>query len=206
MRSLALASAGGVALLLAAPALASAWQFLRGANSERRANRRGRQLLDPLSRLQLLGIWPAGDFRRQPPQLELTYLLLVLLAAAAGFALVDGGAAAAVGAAALLGGRGRRLGLRRPVRGGRARVAVADREGPCDGIALPAHRGAGGSGAPRRLGADALAGRGFVALAALAGGVLWSNTLAYGEVWLAPRGQLAELESSASASPAAGRR
>jgi len=33
------------------------------------------------------------------------------------------------------------------------------------------------------------------ALAALVGGVLWSNALAYGSVWLAPHGQLAELEA-----------
>jgi hypothetical protein len=34
-----------------------------------------------------------------------------------------------------------------------------------------------------------------VALAAIATGVLWSNALAYGNVWLAPRSQLAELET-----------
>jgi hypothetical protein len=34
---------------------------------------------------------------------------------------------------------------------------------------------------------------GGVALVALCGGVLWSNTLTYGQVWLAPRAQLAEL-------------
>ena len=32
-------------------------------------------------------------------------------------------------------------------------------------------------------------------MAAIAGGVLWSNALAYGSVWLAPRNQLAELET-----------
>ena len=32
-------------------------------------------------------------------------------------------------------------------------------------------------------------------MAAIAGGVMWSNALAYGSVWLAPRNQLAELET-----------
>ena len=36
---------------------------------------------------------------------------------------------------------------------------------------------------------------GAVAMVAIAGGVLWSNALAYGNVWLAPRNQLAELET-----------
>ena len=41
---------------------------------------------------------------------------------------------------------------------------------------------------------------------AIAGGVLWSNALAYHEVWLAPRGQLHELETIGTTSRARARR
>ena len=43
--------------------------------------------------------------------------------------------------------------------------------------------------------------------AAIAVGVLWSNGLAYSNVWLAPRGQLAELQAIGTiGSPARARR
>ena len=47
---------------------------------------------------------------------------------------------------------------------------------------------------------------GAVLAALVTGGVLWSNALQYHDVWLAPRAHLAELEGSASASPARGPR
>ena len=192
--SLALAATAASALLLAAPALASAWEFVRGANASDAGNDAVVNLLDPLSRLQLLGIWPSGDFRFPPSQLAPTYLLLVLVAAAAGFALV---------AAA----RGRAWGLPLYVAlgvGGWLCVALLNAAGHgsawLDAKALasasPCLLAAALAGAALLAGSQQTrtAVAGAVALAALAGGVLWSNTLAYGEVWLAPRAQLAELE------------
>jgi hypothetical protein len=152
-------------------------------------------LFHPLSKLQILGIWPTGDFRGRPTHLVETYLLLELLAAAAAFAVVWAVRRRAWGVPLYL----------FVAAGGWALVAAAAALGHgspwLDAKALasasPAVLVAGAAGAAvllerERRFAVAL---GTVGVVAIAGGVIWSNALAYESVWLAPRNQLAELET-----------
>jgi hypothetical protein len=142
-------------------------------------------LIQTLSPLQVLGIWPAGDFRLRPDRLDVTYVLIGVLAAAAIAGLVlawragsrtfpfyVGGALAAAGIVYAFGS---------PWVDAKALS-----------IAAPAPLLAAGVGAAavfavgRRVEACVLA-------AAVAGGVVWSNVLAYGDLTIAPRDRLAEL-------------
>ena len=92
--------------------------------------------------------------------------------------------------------RRRRRGARRGrARRDRPRLAVARRQGARDGLT-------GASSTGGVVGAAILLEERFPggswaasAAAAIAAGVLWSNALAYANVWLAPRSQLAELET-----------
>jgi hypothetical protein len=143
-------------------------------------------LVAPLSPAHLAGIWPAGDFRLDPELAPLSAILiaLVLVLAAAGvafavarrafgiFLYVVGSVAIAVTTWFLgspwIAAKG---------------FAIAAACLPF-AAAIAAARLRGRSG----VGSAAL-------LAAIAGGVLWSNALAYRDVNLAPRDQLAELET-----------
>jgi hypothetical protein len=167
-------------------------------------------LLHPLNGFQLFGIWPAADFRIDPPDATTLAYVLIALAIAAGtvalvvawrrrswtlwlylasglvgIALVSARGspwvqakaiaiaspaallASLVGAAVLLEGRP----------WARAREVRADAEAP---------RSKGAMLASRALGA--------AALAAVCGGVLWSNATAYHHVTLAPYAQFRELQ------------
>jgi hypothetical protein len=174
---------------LSAPAILVAAAFIRhetSTSSLTGASEIG-NLLHPLNKLQILGIWPAGDFRVDPKDLDLTYILVavVALAAATGLVLAWRSRAwelllyvgtVAIGAALLI-AKGS------PWVDGKA-LATASAAFPLAGMAACGfvfERG-------RRVEA-------VVVAAAIAGGVLWSNVLAYHDVWLAPRSQLVELES-----------
>ena len=141
-------------------------------------------LVRPLSAFQLAGVWPIGDFRYTPPRLPTALLIWLVAVAAAG---------------------GVWLGVSRRRYGPPLYVALAG-----TGCAVTALAG----GTPWVIGkALAIAspallacGLGFlaaqaartrawlVAAAVIAGGVLWSNVLAYHDVLLAPRARLAELQ------------
>jgi hypothetical protein len=178
---------GGLVVALVVPSLAVA-RFVLGEgvlDSLRNANELG-NLIAPLSPLQLAGVWPTGDFRLQPDDITATYVLLavVSLAAVVGIAVAVSRRAweiALYAASALFAAVGF------------AAFGSPWVEAKAFAIGSPAVVFAG------VLGCAALIGRGrrvegFVALAAVATGVLWSNALAYREVNLAPREQLAELE------------
>jgi hypothetical protein len=144
-------------------------------------------LFHPLDRLQLFGVWPTGDFRADPSDLAATYVLIAVVAGAALVGLYAAwrarawslliyviGILAAGLAISLIGS---------PWVGGKALATAAP--------AIPLAAAAGGAAlyaAGRRV-------EGVVILAAIAGGVIWSNALAYRDVNLAPRDQLAELET-----------
>jgi hypothetical protein len=179
-------------LVFAIPALASARRFVGVASGSEVGHGSLGNLVHPLSTLQLLGVWPTGDFRLRPAHMGVTVFLLAVVALSAVFAV-------------LVGGRHRAWGL--PLYtavavGGSALVLLLDRAGHgsawLDAKALasasPAPVAAGMSGAALLFerGRHTLA---VAAVLAIAGGVLWSNELAYGSVWLAPRDQLAELEA-----------
>jgi hypothetical protein len=190
--SLALALACG--LVLALPALASAWLFIRGANRSDAGNGALGNLFHPLSNLQVLGIWPTGDFRGRPAHLNVTYLLLGLLALAAAFGIREAVRRRAWGLP---------LYVTVALSGWLLVVALHDLghgspwlDAKALASASPALLVAGMSGAALLVESGRRVGVAVIAVIAI--GVLWSNELAFGDVWLAPRNQLSELETIGS--------
>ncbi len=191
------ATAVAAASVLALPALATARTFVSVANSGDISGHGGGDaglgnLIHPLSYLQVVGIWPVGDFRLRPHAMRVTEVMIA-------FALLAGLAGLLVAV------RRRAWGL--PVYlavagGGAIVIVVAGAyghgspwlDGKALAIASPAlvAAAAAGGGALLRRPTVAL---GALGLAAVSVGVLWSNALAYGNVWLAPRAQLGELET-----------
>jgi hypothetical protein len=151
-------------------------------------------LLHPLDGLQLFGIWPAGDFRLDPAHSTTAYALIAVAAVGAlvgvyagwrtrawPMLLYVGAALVAFGVIALIGS---------PWIEGKA-MAIAS-------PALPFAACAGGAwlwvGAGRAVRVwERLAGAAILAIVGT--GVVWSAALAYRDVNLAPRDQLAELET-----------
>ena len=137
-----------------------------------------------LNPLQVLGIWPTGDFRFDPDVTVLSAVLIALGAAAAGVGLwlawVRRNAALLLYASSLI-----------------ACAAVVAIGSPWAGgkvlaTASPVALSLALVGVAAALTVDRLAGA--VLIAAVVGGVLWSNALAYRDVSLAPYDQLVELE------------
>jgi hypothetical protein len=142
-------------------------------------------LFEPLNPVQVLGIWPAGDFRIPPDQEVAAYVLVaVVVAAQAGLGLLFGARPWAlllyVGATPLA-----CLGI--------ALAGSPWIDAKAMAVAAPALLLAGlvGAVAVTRTRWRPL---GIAALAIMAGGVLWSSALAYQDVTIAPRAQLEELE------------
>ena len=164
-----------------------AWLFSSGQSTEDKLG----NLIHPLSAFQLAGIWPVGDFRLTPPTLASALLI--------GFGPDRGGRCAVPERApprarpgALRGGRVERMWRGLLLR----RHALGDGQGTGDLLA----RGATRRRADRRWMLRSVRIRrrwagaaGVLVIVALAGGVLWSNVLAYHDVTLAPRPRLAEL-------------
>jgi hypothetical protein len=146
-------------------------------------------LIAPLSGLQAVGIWPAGDFRVDADEMSVTFVLCALALAAALGALIVAfrarrwdlaayvvGVPAAGCAIALVGSpwvQGKAFAIVSPV------------------VLFAAFIACAWAWSEKRL----VLGTGVAAL--LGAGVLWSNALAYNDVNLAPRDQLAELEEVA---------
>lgn len=150
------------------------------------ANAKG-NLAGPLSPFQVFGIWPVGDFRVHPDDPLVTALLIAVVAGStlAGalrvWRLKTARAPIVFWATALVGSAILVI-AGSPWVGGKA-LATASPALLFGGIA----------------GAAILTERGFrveglLAIAAIVTGVLWSNALAYRDVWLAPQDKLAELE------------
>ena len=135
--------------------------------------------------MQLAGVWPTGDFRLWPDDLTATYVLIavVLFAAVVGIAVAVARHAWQIGlyaASTLLAAVAFGL-LGSPWLAGKAFA-----------IASPVIVFSAVVGCSALVAREAR--RGVRRPAAVALGVLWSNSLAYREVNLAPRAQLAELE------------
>ncbi len=169
-------------LLLSIPTLLSAGSFASdvGLNANGLGN-----LLHPLSKLQIFGIWPVGDFRLRPGNIGVTYLLIAIVIASAVLAVTwawkrkDWGLPLYLGAAA--------VGCALAVAGGSPWIGAKALAVASPAVVLAAMAGAVWfirSG--RRI-------EGTVVAVLIVGGVLWSNALAYHDVWLAPRARLAEL-------------
>ena len=184
--------AGGIALAVAAVAAAGSVvalgdaEFLRSITTKPTdpAEQLG-NLLEPLSPLQILGIWPAGDFRLHPPASGATTILLLILAACA---ITGIWAAARRGAWPVL---GYAIGVLV------AAAFVAWRSDPwIDAKAL-----AVASPAPVLLACAGIAslerelGRAVTVMLAIlvGGGVIWTDALAYHDATLTPHARHQEL-------------
>ena len=172
-----------VGVVLALPAWLTAGEFLRGVNrgpftSETELGNLGR----PLRLVQVFGIWPSGDFRLHPDQRVLAYVLIALAiaAVAAGLAFARSRGALVYAASAVVGVA---------VFAGAGSPWIAAKT---YAIATPAAALLAAIAVARLWQRSRPAGA--VVAILLGGGVIWSNLLAYRDVWLAPRGQLAELE------------
>ncbi len=141
-------------------------------------------LVAPLKAVQVLGIWPSGDFRFDPEPSVATAVLIALGLLAAGIGL-------------WLAWRRRSIALLLYTSSLLAAAALLLVGSPWNGgkalaTASPVVLSLAIAGAASLLRFDRLTGA--VLIVAIAGGVLWSNILAYGGVNLAPYGQLHELQ------------
>lgn len=144
-------------------------------------------LAGPLSPWSVTGIWPTGDFRTNPD--------LMVVAVGAGLVVV---ALASVGFA--VGVTRRRWAVPTLVSAALVVLIFGWLGNPWLGakamaMASPAVVTAASAGVGYFAGRVRVAAVSVAIAAVLAAGVLWSNTLAYGSVWLAPGDQLAELQS-----------
>lgn len=143
-------------------------------------------LRGPLNALQVLGVWPSGDFRFDPDGTVVTVVLIALtiVAALAGLWLAWSkrrrDATFALYATSLLACAAIVL-IGSPWAGGKA-LATAS----------PVALALAISGAIVALRADRFVGA--ILIVVVGGGVLWSGVLAYGGVNLAPYGQLHDLQ------------
>ena len=175
---------GAATVIFSIPSLWVSARWLGRSGSFTSADELG-NLLHRLSWLQAFGIWPSGDFRVAPHNLDITRALVVLAATAAVFACVVAvrrravelpiAIASAVFACVVY------IGLGSPWIGGKALASASPivLAAAFAGVAAVYERG-------RRV--EAIAG-GVVLLGAL----LWSNALQYRDVDLAPSSRLAEL-------------
>ncbi len=172
-------------VVLALPTLSAARHWLRHTGGFGKSSELA-NLAHPLAFLQVAGIWPSGDFRTGPTHIDLTHVLIAITAAAAAAGVWFAARARAFGILAYLlsalGGAGLFDLLGSPWIAGKGLATASP--------ALLA-AGLGGIGAAMSARGRLL---GLLALP-LAAGVLWSNVLAYHDVWLAPSARLSELQT-----------
>ena len=174
--------------VLAVPSFVAAADWLSHLKAFGQESELG-NLIGPLSGFQLFGVWLSGDFRVRPHHAlaVVTYLLiaLVLIAGAVGLWSAWQRRSWALPAYLVIAGLGCAIyvPLSSPWVGGKT-LAMAAPAFLCAALA-----GCGAGLTHRRV-----VETGIAALA-IAVGVVWSNALQYHKVWLAPRGQLHELET-----------
>jgi hypothetical protein len=177
----------GAALGLLVPSLVVSRLMLgEGVLSSIRDQAEIGNLTSALSPLQVFGVWPAGDFRLRPERMDVTYFLIAAFAVAAVAALAVAVAwrawelplyvASVVGAAVVYGA-----------------FTSPWIEAKAFAIAAPALVLLAAVAALTLLRTRRI--EGAVAVGVVTLGVGWSNALAFGDVTLAPRDQLAELEA-----------
>jgi hypothetical protein len=181
---------GAVVIALAAGALSApliaAGGFVPPTSSPVTSDTAKGNLIEPLSVLQVFGVWPEGDFRLEPSDMTVTYVLIAVIALAAATAL-------------WLAWRRRAIGLLLFVAGVIAAcLAILVVGSPwVDAKALATASPVVVFAALVGAGLLAAGGRrveGAIVALVICGGVLWSNALAYHEANLAPRDRHAELE------------
>jgi hypothetical protein len=187
----------GVAVVVAIPAIVTAFKFLGPAsNVLTKGLELGKLTRGPLSPFQAFGIWPSGDFRLDPQVAGLAYLLIAVVVAAGVAGLVYAWTQRAWGVLGYIGAT---------VTGSAVVASFASpwTDAKAFTIASPAIVLAALVGAfwvfetGRRQAGELrtqLTVASALIAAAIAGGVLWSNVLAYLHVPLAPRDRLVELD------------
>ncbi len=177
----------GAGLVLALPALVAAPKFVDNANEVARGADDTGNFLGPLSPWQLVGIWPSTDFRVEPDEARATIVLVGVALAACAFGGVVAYRRRAWRLLVLLGTM---------VAGALVFVLASGPwiEGKALATASPVVLLVALVGGAALLETGRVV-EGALVLAALIGGVAWSNVLASEEPFLAPRGQLAELEA-----------
>lgn len=182
-RAVGFLAAGAV---LALPALLKAKQFL-DPNSGTLTNTTDLgNLVKPLDWMQFFGIWPTGDFRVAPYSIDATHLLIGVVVAAGLLGLVLAWRRGANGF--LIYTCGTTVGCCVVVAFGSPWID-AKALATASPVFVLAGVAAGGAvfESGRRI-------EGILIAATIAGGVLWSNALAYKDVTLAPHDRLAQLE------------
>ena len=174
------------ALALALPALVAAPSFLDNANEVARGTDVNGNLLGPLSPWQLAGIWPSTDFRVEPEQVRATIVLVGIALAACALGAVVAYRRRAWSLLVLL-ATGLAGAFVFSVSSGPWIEAKALATASPVVLVVALVGGAALVESGRRV-------EGALVLVALVGGVAWSNALGSSEAYLAPRGQLAELE------------
>ena len=182
-------AAGGLVLFagaVAAPWLIDGGLLPRDSTSLADPRELG-NLLGPLKLWQAWGIWPAGDFRHTPSD---SFVTAALIAIAIGAAAIGGvfiwrrrALAPGVFVASLIIGAAALILIGSPWVDGKALATVSP------ALLFLAV-----------LGAAVLITRGLriegaIVMAAIAAGVMWSNAMAYRDVWLAPFDRLSELQA-----------
>ena len=178
------AAYAAASLALSVPTIAISRAFV-DASGPVTANGELGNLLRPLRFVQIMGIWPVGDFRVDPGHLNQTYVLVAVAVVAASFGVFVALRRGAVGLTLYV------------ACGVFGAVVLFVAGSPWVGAkslatATPALAAAALTGSAalierrRRV-------EGAVVLAAIAGGIVWSNVLQYHDVDLAPHAQLAEL-------------
>jgi hypothetical protein len=177
--------AAGLAVL-AVPAYVAAVDWLPRIGAFDKATNLG-NLSGPLSAWQLFGIWPSGDFRVHPHDSAPVYVLIAVVIGAGLLGLSWAWARRAweLLAYVVIAGVGCALfvSVSSPWVGGKTLA-----------MASPAALAVALAGCAALFGRGRAVEAGVVVLA-ITGGVFWSNVLQYHDVWLAPRGQLHELET-----------
>ncbi|HEY7631626.1 MAG TPA: hypothetical protein VH817_13030, partial [Thermoleophilaceae bacterium] len=175
-----------IALPLSIPALLLVKFLSEPAASTITTQSRLANLIQPLSPFQVVGIWPVDDFRLRSPHTVATAILIAVTIVAALFGVYAAWLRRAWQPLLYIGG----VGL-----SGAVVYLVASPWVDAKALAItsPAVLLAATAG----IGALVDTRAAIVALVltiALAGGVLWSNVLAYGGINLGPRDRMAELE------------
>ncbi|HEX3266977.1 MAG TPA: hypothetical protein VHQ98_03225 [Gaiellaceae bacterium] len=173
-------------VVLAIPALVAAVDWLPRIGAFDKETNLG-NLIGPLSAFQLFGIWPSGDFRVHPHDSAPAYVLIALVIAAGvvGIWWAWEQAARELLAYVVIAGLGCALFLA---------ISSPWVAGKTLAMASPAALAAALGGCAAGLAHKRVVEAGVAALA-IAAGVLWSNSLQYHDVLLAPRGQLHDLET-----------
>jgi hypothetical protein len=180
-----------VALPLSLPPLLATGFLSAPAASTITDRERLANLIEPLSLLQTFGIWPVDDFRLRPDNKAATYALIAVVLAGMALGLLE------------LWRRRRDTDLAPPVYVGAAAIGclivvlVGSPWVTAKALAISSPAfvllALAGFETLRRRGRGVEAG---VAVAVIAGGVLWSNFLGYGGINLGPRERFVELEEA----------